>query len=141
MAGWSGAFTEDVFGVTNCAYHGWLRATEKTQDTMSLSQAQKKAFRSIGHHLNPVVMISENGISEGVLAELDRALNDHELIKVKFALPERDERSAMLEELIEASGAELVQKIGKMALLYRRNPQANPKLSNVQRYEGHHGRR
>ncbi|NWN83685.1 MAG: ribosome assembly RNA-binding protein YhbY, partial [Halomonas sp.] len=106
---------------------------------MSLSQAQKKAFRSIGHHLNPVVMISENGISDGVLAELDRALNDHELIKVKFAMPERDERAAMLEELVTASRAELVQKIGKMALLYRRNPRANPKLSNVQRYEGHHG--
>ncbi|MBF7053478.1 ribosome assembly RNA-binding protein YhbY [Halomonas sp. KAO] len=108
---------------------------------MSLSQAQKKAFRSIGHHLNPVVMISENGISEGVLAELDRALNDHELIKVKFALPERDEREAMLEELVAASRAELVHKIGKMALLYRANPRANPKLSNVQRYADHHGRR
>ena len=48
---------------------------------MSLSQAQKKAFRSIGHHLNPVVTVSENGVSENLLAELSRALNDvfHEL--------------------------------------------------------------
>ncbi|WP_373182429.1 YhbY family RNA-binding protein, partial [Halomonas campaniensis] len=72
---------------------------------MSLSQAQKKAFRSIGHHLTPVVMVSENGISEGVLGELERALSDHELIKVKLALPERDDRAAMLEELVKASGA------------------------------------
>ncbi len=122
------------------AYHGRLRATGKTQDTMSLSQAQKKAFRSIGHHLNPVVTVSENGISEGVLAELERALSDHELIKIKLALPERDDRAAMLGELVTASGAELVQTIGKMALLYRKNPQANPKLSNVKRFEGHHGR-
>ncbi|MGQ4878190.1 ribosome assembly RNA-binding protein YhbY [Billgrantia sp. LNSP4103-1] len=107
---------------------------------MSLSQAQKKAFRSIGHHLNPVVTVSENGVSEGVLAELDRALADHELIKVKLALAERDDRAAMLEELLNASGAERVQTIGKMALLYRRNPKANPKLSNVQRFENHHGR-
>ncbi len=107
---------------------------------MSLSQAQKKAFRSIGHHLNPVVTVSENGISEGVLAELDRALSDHELIKVKLAVPERDDRAAILDELVATSRAELVQKIGKMALLYRRNPKANPKLSNVQRFEGHHGR-
>lgn len=121
-------------------YYERLRATGKTQDTMSLSQAQKKAFRSIGHHLNPVVTVSENGISEGVLAELDRALGDHELIKVKLALPERDDRAAMLDELVEASGAELVQKIGKMALLYRRNPRANPKLSNIKRFEAHHGR-
>src|SRR5690554_8182211 len=95
------------------AYHGRLRATGKTQDTMSLSQAQKKAFRSIGHHLNPVVTVSENGISEGVLAELERALSDHELIKIKLALPERDDRAAMLGELVTASGAELVQTIGK----------------------------
>ncbi len=107
---------------------------------MSLSQAQKKAFRSIGHHLNPVVTVSENGISEGVQAELERALADHELIKVKLALPDRDDRAAMLETLTASSGAELVQTIGKMALLYRRNPQANPKLSNVKRFEGHHGR-
>ncbi|MFQ3790096.1 ribosome assembly RNA-binding protein YhbY [Halomonas sp. A29] len=107
---------------------------------MSLSQAQKKAFRSIGHHLNPVVTVSENGVSEGVLAELDRALSDHELIKVKLALAERDDRTAMLEELLAASGAERVQTIGKMALLYRKSPQANPKLSNVKRFENHHGR-
>lgn len=107
---------------------------------MSLSQAQKKAFRSIGHHLNPVVTVSENGVSEGVLAELDRALADHELIKVKLALAERDDRTAMLEELLAASGAERVQTIGKMALLYRKSPQANPKLSNIKRFENHHGR-
>ncbi|APE31006.1 ribosome assembly protein YhbY [Halomonas aestuarii] len=107
---------------------------------MSLSQAQKKAFRSIGHHLDPVVTVSENGASEGVMAELDRALRDHELVKVKLALPDRDDRAAMLDELVTASGAELVQKIGKMALLYRHNPRVNPKLSNIQRFENHHGR-
>ncbi|PAU77598.1 ribosome assembly RNA-binding protein YhbY [Halomonas salipaludis] len=107
---------------------------------MSLSQAQKKAFRSIGHHLNPVVTVSENGISEGVLAELERALNDHELIKIKLALAERDDRAAMLEELVTQSGAVRIQTIGKVALLYRHNPKANPKLSNVKRFEGHHGR-
>ncbi|WP_108446044.1 ribosome assembly RNA-binding protein YhbY [Halomonas denitrificans] len=108
---------------------------------MSLSQAQKKAFRSIGHHLDPVVTVAESGASEGVIAELDRALRDHELIKVKLALPDRDDRAAMLDELVEASGAELVQKIGKMALLYRHNPRVNPKLSNITRFEEHHGRR
>jgi RNA-binding protein len=107
---------------------------------MSLSQAQKKAFRSIGHHLNPVVTVSENGVSENLLAELNRALTDHELIKVKLALPERDDRAAMIAELTANSRADLVQTIGKMALLYRRNPQVNPKLSNVNRFENHHGR-
>lgn len=107
---------------------------------MSLSQAQKKAFRSIGHHLDPVVTVSENGISEGLLAELERALNDHELIKVKLGFAERDQRTAALNELTDASGAEIIQKIGKMALLYRSNPKADPRLSNLRRFEHHHGR-
>ncbi len=111
---------------------------------MSLSQAQKKAFRSIGHHLNPVVTVSDNGVSDNLLAELDRALRDHELIKVKLAIAEREDRAAILESLLaELPGnakAERVQTIGKMALLYRRNPQVNPKLSNISRFENHHGR-
>ncbi|TDX24653.1 RNA-binding protein [Modicisalibacter xianhensis] len=107
---------------------------------MSLSQAQKKAFRSIGHHLNPVVTVSENGLSEGVMAELDRALSDHELIKIKLAVGDREIRRQAIDELAADARAEVIQVIGKMALLYRRNPKANPKLSNVKRFEAHHGR-
>ncbi|GGX85285.1 putative RNA-binding protein [Litchfieldella qijiaojingensis] len=107
---------------------------------MSLSQAQKKAFRSIGHHLSPVVTVSENGVSEGLLAELERALTDHELVKIKLAITERDDRAIVLDQLIAKSGAERVQTIGKIALLYRHNPKANPKLSNIKRFENHHGR-
>ncbi|GHB04079.1 ribosome assembly RNA-binding protein YhbY [Modicisalibacter luteus] len=108
---------------------------------MSLSQAQKKAFRSIGHHLDPVVTVSENGVSEGVMAELDRALTDHELIKIKLAVGDREIRRQVIEELAADARAEVIQIIGKMALFYRRNPKANPKLSNIQRFEAHHGRR
>ncbi|WP_344701183.1 ribosome assembly RNA-binding protein YhbY [Halomonas cibimaris] len=108
---------------------------------MSLSQAQKKALRSIGHHLNPIVTVSENGVSDSLLAELDRALRDHELVKVKLALPDRDDRARTLEQLTAGGRAEPVQTIGKTALLYRQNPEANPKLSNIVRFEHHHGRR
>ena len=108
---------------------------------MSLSQAQKKAFRSIGHHLSPLVTVADNGITEGVIGELERALNDHELVKVKIAVGERDARNALAEQLASDSGADLVQTIGKMALLYRHNPKADPKLSNITRFEEHHGRR
>ncbi|WP_110669324.1 YhbY family RNA-binding protein [Salinicola halophilus] len=107
---------------------------------MSLSPAQKKAYRSIGHHLQPIVTVSENGLSEGALQELERALRDHELVKVKLAFAERDERQAMIQELTTATGAELVQSLGKVPLLYRHNPRANPKLSNIARAENHHGR-
>ncbi len=101
---------------------------------MPLTQEQKKQFKSIGHHLKPVVTVAEQGLSEGVMAELDRALNDHELIKVQLRLTDRDDRAAILTELCQQSSAELVQSIGKMALVYRKNPNANPKLSNVQRF-------
>lgn len=107
---------------------------------MSLSPAQKKAYRSIGHHLQPIVTVSENGLSEGALEELKRALRDHELVKVKLAFAEREDRQSMIEELTAATHAELVQSLGKVALLYRHNPKANPKLSNIARAENHHGR-
>ncbi|MBZ9540050.1 ribosome assembly RNA-binding protein YhbY [Modicisalibacter tunisiensis] len=107
---------------------------------MSLSQAQKKALRSIGHHLSPIVTVSDNGLTDGVQAELERALTDHELVKIKIAVGERDTRRAVAEQLCADSGAELVQTIGKVALLYRKNPRANPKLSNITRFENHHGR-
>ena len=101
---------------------------------MSLTQEQKKQFKSTGHHLKPVVTVAEQGLSEGVIAELDRALNDHELIKIQLRLPDRDDRAAILAELCAQSSATLVQSIGKTALIYRKNPNANPKLSNVQRF-------
>lgn len=103
---------------------------------MPLTREQKKQYKSIGHHLKPVLMVAEQGLTEGVLAELERALNDHELIKVQLRLSEREDRQALIGELCKASGAELVQSIGKMALLYRKNPKPNRNLSNISRYQG-----
>mgnify|MGYP001427835155 CR=1 FL=1 len=109
-------------------YHGLLSTicqhNRNDQDIMSLSQAQKKALRSIGHHLNPVVTVSENGISEGVLAELDRALGDHELIKVKVGQGSDVDRKAGAAELAELSGSDLVGVIGRVWILYRPDPEA-----------------
>jgi RNA-binding protein len=98
---------------------------------MAISAEQKKAMRSIGHNLNPVVTIAGNGLSETVLDELNRALDDHELIKVKIAIGERDTRAEAINEMVKQTGAELIQKIGKVALIVRRNPKAHPKLSNL----------
>ncbi|MBD7976235.1 MULTISPECIES: YhbY family RNA-binding protein [Pseudomonas] len=102
---------------------------------MALSQEQKKQFKSIGHHLKPVLIVADNGLSEGVLAELERALADHELIKIQFRIAERDDRHAVIVELCQAANCELVQSIGKMALVYRKNPNANRQLSNVHRHQ------
>ena len=101
---------------------------------MTLTQEQKKQFKSIGHHLKPIVTVADSGLTEGVLAELDRALHDHELIKIQLRLAERDDRKAIIDELCQKSSSVLVQSIGKVALIYRKNPQPNKNLSNVLRY-------
>lgn len=101
---------------------------------MPLTPEQKKQYKSIGHHLKPVLIVAENGLSEGVVAELERALNDHELIKVQFRITEREDRRALIDELSRVGRCELVQVIGKMALLYRRNPKPNKNLSNISRF-------
>nr|WP_245977879.1 YhbY family RNA-binding protein [Kushneria sinocarnis] len=101
---------------------------------MSLSAAQRKSLRSIGHHLHPIVRIAGNGLSAGVINELERALSDHELVKLSLAVEGRGERAAAIDALAEQTRSEIVQTLGKTALLYRHNPRANPRLSNVARH-------
>jgi len=102
---------------------------------MPLNNEQKKQYKAIGHDLKPVLIVAGNGLTEGVLAELERALVDHELIKVQVKLEDREERRAVMDELAKVGRAEQVQIIGKMVLLYRRNPQPNKQLSNIHRYK------
>lgn len=97
------------------------------------SPSQKKRFRTIAHKLKPVVTIAGNGVSESVNAELERALDDHELIKVKLASGERDERRQMLDAVVAATDAEVIQTIGSIAVIYRPASEPNPALSNVLR--------
>lgn len=80
---------------------------------------RRRALRARGHALNPVVSIGAAGLTAGVLAEADRALDDHELIKIKVALDEREDRREAITRLCEELGAEHVQSIGKVALVYR----------------------
>lgn len=99
---------------------------------MTLSAENKKRFRAIGHGLKPIVTIASKGLNEGVSAELERALGDHELIKIKIAWEDRDERRSAVEEICLRHKAELVQATGKTALLYRPSPNPNPRTSNLQ---------
>lgn len=101
---------------------------------MPLTQEQKKQYKAIGHHLKPVLIVADQGLTEGVLAELERALNDHELIKVQIRVAEREDRVAVISEMAKTARCDLVQSIGKVALLYRKNPKVNKNLSNVHRY-------
>ena len=100
---------------------------------MSLSNAEKKSLRAIGHTLNPIVIIAQNGLSENIRMELERALKEHELIKVKLAIPDRDAKKALTEEICADFSAECVQSIGHVVLLYRAARKPDPKLSNIAR--------
>jgi RNA-binding protein len=90
-----------------------------------------KQLRAIGHKLKPVVIVAGKGLTEGVVAELDRALTDHELIKIKLAVDSREARSAMAEQISAQFGAQLIQSVGNMVLLLRRSAAPDPRLSNL----------
>ena len=100
---------------------------------MSLSTEQKKQFRTIGHSLNPIITVAGKGLTENIQLEVDRALDDHELIKVKFAVGDRAVKQALIRELCDVVEAEIVQEIGHVALIYRPAEEPNPKLSNLMR--------
>lgn len=86
-----------------------------------LSAAQKRHLRALAHHLKPVILMGAKGLSESLVAELKLALDRHELVKVKLAAEDREEREALIEALTAATGAALVQKIGNIAVLFLRN--------------------
>lgn len=96
------------------------------------SQTERKRFRAIGHHLKPVVTISGKGLSDGVVNELERALADHELIKIRINA-DRDERKLLVRAAVDATHAELIQQLGATALLYRPADKPDPTLSNLLR--------
>jgi RNA-binding protein len=87
-----------------------------------LSDAQRKYLRRLGHDRSPVVLIGNAGLGPNLVAEMDRALTDHELVKVRARVGDRHRRDELLAELANATGAELVQRIGHVALYYRRRP-------------------
>lgn len=86
---------------------------------MSLTSKQRKALKAQAHHLNPVIRVGQNGISEGVVQETGIALNTHELIKVQIQQGDRETRLKSGALLAEKTGAELVHHIGKIIILYR----------------------
>ena len=100
---------------------------------MSLNAAQKKQFRTIGHDLKPVVTVADKGLTDGVINETQRALDDHELIKVKFAIADREIKQQLITDLCDKTAAELVQSIGKIALIYKPAKESNTPLSNLTR--------
>ncbi|SRR6056297_1132201 len=97
----------------------------------SIDRQEQRRLKAIGHKLKPVLTIAGNGLTDSVIAELERALNDHELIKVKLSVGDRDVRDALIGALLERSRAQAVQRIGNTVLLLRRSSQPDPRLSNL----------
>lgn len=86
----------------------------------ALTSFQRSHLRSLAHSLRPVVQVGEAGLSDAVQAAVERALESHELVKVRLRHPE-DKRAAA-RELAERCGAELCGLVGHTVILYRRHP-------------------
>lgn len=87
--------------------------------TLTLSSADRRALRGRAHHLDPIVVIGQKGLTSAVLHEIDNALAAHELIKVRVVSDERDTRAAMLRQICETLSCANVQHLGKLLVLFR----------------------
>ena len=88
---------------------------------MNLSTKQKQYLKGLAHNLKPVVLMGANGLTEAVLAEIDLALNHHELIKVRVAAEERETKALIIDAIIRETEAEKVQTIGHILVLFRQS--------------------
>ena len=95
------------------------------------AQQDTRRMRAIGHKLKPVVIVSNKGLTENVMAEVERALTDHELIKIKLAAGSREARAEMAQQISAHTGAALIQSIGNVVLVLRRSANPDPRLSNL----------
>ena len=88
----------------------------------TLTERQRRHLRGRAHALQPIVRLGSAGLTDAVVRETDRALTDHELIKIKAPGGDRVARDALFEELARRSGSSLVHRIGNVAVLYRPRP-------------------
>jgi RNA-binding protein len=86
---------------------------------MALTEKQKKHLRRLAHPMHPLVMLGNAGLTEGVVNELERALTDHELVKVGARVGDRAARDEALGTLATRTNAEIVQRIGNVGVFYR----------------------
>lgn len=100
---------------------------------MKLATQDKKRFRTIAHSLSPVVTIAQKGLTESVNEEIERALSEHELIKIKIFAADREARKDLTLQICATTKAQLIQSIGNIAILFRAAEKPNPKLSNLLR--------
>ncbi len=100
---------------------------------MPLKTARRSELRAEAHKLSPVVIIGDKGLTDTVIAEIDRSLTAHELIKVRAGTDDRDARGTWMKTICERVGADPVQQIGKVLVLYRENPKEKKDVSPASR--------
>ncbi len=88
---------------------------------MALTPSRRSELRAQAHQLSPVVIIGDKGLTDEVMAEIDRSLKAHELIKVRAAAADRDARGDWMTAICEKLAAQAVQSIGKVLVIYREN--------------------
>lgn len=98
---------------------------------ITLTASLRRALRARAHELSPVVSISQKGLTESVLKEIDRCLSAHELVKIRVFDAEREAREALLAEVCAALGAAPVQHIGKLLVVWREKPAAETETSQM----------
>jgi RNA-binding protein len=87
---------------------------------MTLSEPQKKYLRGLGHHLKPVIVVGDSGLSDAVRKEFESTIDHHELIKVRVRAGDRESRDEIMLQLCDQNTS-LVTRIGNVALIFRRN--------------------
>lgn len=96
---------------------------------------QRKYLRSQAHHLDPVVMIGKGGLGGGVIQKIDKSLDDHELIKVRFLDYERDDKKEMCDEIEKSTQAVCAGLIGHVAIFYREHSDPESRLVRLPKQE------
>lgn len=100
---------------------------------LQLSPIERQELKARAHSLNPVVSISENGLTDAVLREIDICLKAHELIKIRVYGDNREERVAFYERICNELGAAPVQHIGKLLVVWRPTPQDDKPVQKPRR--------
>ena len=88
---------------------------------MALTEPQKKHLRRLGHALHPIVLIGRQGLTDSVAAEMRRALDDHELVKIRARADSRENRDSIFAELAGLTSSEFLFRIGNVGLFYKQN--------------------
>lgn len=107
--------------VNNWHMRGTHALTRSGVFMIELTSGQRRKLKSLAHHLDPVVMVGQKGFTDNLVKAVDKALTDHELIKIKF-VDFKDEKRNLAAQIVESVSASLVGIIGNIAIIYRENP-------------------